>query len=152
MSVRLCLDTNVLIYQFDFHAPAKQKQAQEILTAASTGNCVLGLQSLGEFYAAVTRKKILTPGEAAKQVNSFLTIFGTFAASEDAHRAAAREAAAGRFGYWDAVLLASADEAGCEIMLSEDMRDGAKLGGITVRNPFGASGLSAHAKTALGVP
>jgi len=149
MSVRLCLDTNVLIYQFDFYAPAKQKQAQDLVTAAGTRNCVLGLQSMGEFYSVVTRMRVLSPAEAAKQVNSFLTLFGTFAATDNAHRIAAREAAAGRLGYWDAVLLASADEAGCEVMLSEDMRDGARLGGITVRNTFGARGLTDAARAAL---
>jgi predicted nucleic acid-binding protein len=151
MSVRICLDSNVLVYQSDFHTAAKQEQAEAIVTAASTSNCVLALQSMGEFYRAVTRKKILSPAEAAKQVNSYLTLFATFPASETAHRTAAREAAAGRFSYWDAVLLASADEAGCEIMLSEDMKDGAKLGGVTVRNPFGPSDLSTAARIALGV-
>jgi predicted nucleic acid-binding protein len=67
----------------------------------------------------------------------------------DAHRLAAREAAAGRFSYWDAVLLASAATVGCTTMLSEDMADGARLGGITVRNPFGPNGLSAAAAAAL---
>jgi predicted nucleic acid-binding protein len=47
------------------------------------------------------------------------------------------------------VLLTSASEAGCSTLLSEDMKDGARLGAITVRNPFGPTGLSAAAAAAL---
>jgi predicted nucleic acid-binding protein len=151
MSARLCLDSNILVYFVDFTEPHKRAQAAEIMRAASTSNCVLGLQSMGEFYGAVTRHKILTPADAAKEIGWLLTVFATFAASEDAHRVAVRETAAGRFSYWDTVLLASADEAGCEVLLSEDMKDGAKLGGVTVRNPFGPTGLSTAARAALGI-
>jgi predicted nucleic acid-binding protein len=36
----------------------------------------------------------------------------------------------GRFSLWDALLLATAERHGCEIVLSEDMQDGARLGGV----------------------
>jgi predicted nucleic acid-binding protein len=42
----------------------------------------------------------------------------------------------GRFSLWDALLLATAERHGCEIVLSEDMQDGARLGGVIVLNPF----------------
>jgi predicted nucleic acid-binding protein len=41
-----------------------------------------------------------------------------------------------RSGRFDALLLATASQAGCCNSLSEDMHDGARLGGIVVRNPF----------------
>ena len=42
----------------------------------------------------------------------------------------------GRFGLWDAMLLATARSAGCSIVLSEGMYDGATLDGIVVRDPL----------------
>jgi predicted nucleic acid-binding protein len=143
------LDSNLLIYFHDPRDLRKQSLAQHIVSTAAARNCMLGLQSGGEFYRATTRKKILTPADAGSAVVIFLASFSTFPATVDAHRLAAREAAAGRFSYWDAVLLASAATAGCTTMLSEDMPDGARLGNITVRNPFGPNGLSAAAAAAL---
>jgi predicted nucleic acid-binding protein len=146
---RFSLDTNVLVYFYDARDPAKQAAAQQLVAAAAARDCMLGLQAVGEFFSVVTRKGILTPVDGGREAMNYLATFQTFPASLDAHRVAAREAPAGRLSYWDAVLLRSADEAGCTIILSEDMQDGARLGGITVRNPFGRTGLSAAATAAL---
>jgi predicted nucleic acid-binding protein len=37
---------------------------------------------------------------------------------------------------WDAIILATAAEAGCRVLLSEDMQDGFTWGGVTIVNPF----------------
>ena len=37
---------------------------------------------------------------------------------------------------WDAIMLAAAAQAGCRVLLSEDMRHGFTWRGTTVRNPF----------------
>jgi predicted nucleic acid-binding protein len=37
---------------------------------------------------------------------------------------------------WDAVILAAAADAGCRLLLSEDMQDGFSWRGLTVANPF----------------
>jgi predicted nucleic acid-binding protein len=44
-----------------------------------------------------------------------------------------------RFGFriYDSVILAAAIEAGCTMLLSEDMQDGQHVGSLTIRNPFG---------------
>jgi predicted nucleic acid-binding protein len=150
MSVRrISLDSNLLVYFYDPRDPHKQSLAQQIVVAAARLDCMIGLQTVGEFYTTSTRKKVLSASLAGNEALNFLATFPNFPASSVSHRAAAREAVAGRLSYWDAVLLASAAEAGCTIMLSEDMKDGATLGGITVRNPFGTKGLSAAAVAAL---
>ncbi len=146
---RLTLDTNILFYAFDAHDPHKQEQATRLVRAAAHADCMLALQAVGEFYVTITRKAKMPPADACREVDRLLASFDTFAASANAHRIAAHEAASGRFSYWDAVLLASAAEAGCTIIFSEDMKDGARLGTITVRNPFGAKNLSAAARTVL---
>ena len=40
---------------------------------------------------------------------------------------------------WDAVVLAAAAEAGCRVLLSENMQDGFTWGGVTIVNPFAPS-------------
>ena len=57
----------------------------------------------------------------------------------------------GGFGPFDALLLATARQAGCSIALSEDMHDGAKLDGIVVRNPFGQRTLAEDLRPLLGL-
>ncbi len=44
-----------------------------------------------------------------------------------------------RMNIWDAVILASAADAGCRLLLSEDMQDGFTWTGVTVVNPFARS-------------
>jgi predicted nucleic acid-binding protein len=43
-----------------------------------------------------------------------------------------------RYGvrFWDALLLASANAAGCDYFLSEDLNDGQTYGRVSVINPF----------------
>jgi predicted nucleic acid-binding protein len=51
-------------------------------------------------------------------------------------------AIAQRYGYriFDALIIAAALEASCETLYSEDMQDGQRIGGATIRNPFGKGG------------
>jgi len=37
---------------------------------------------------------------------------------------------------WDSLIVAAAVSGGCGVILSEDMRDGQKISGVTVENPF----------------
>ncbi len=41
-----------------------------------------------------------------------------------------------QIGIWDAVMCASAADAGCRLLLSEDLQEGFIWGGVTVVNPF----------------
>jgi len=38
--------------------------------------------------------------------------------------------------YWDALIVASAQQAGCRYLLTEDLQHGQQLGAVTVINPF----------------
>ena len=57
--------------------------------------------------------------------------------------------ATGQMSYWDALMLASAREAGCHVFISEDLQDGARLFGMEIVNPFTASGPSDRVRTLL---
>jgi predicted nucleic acid-binding protein len=41
-----------------------------------------------------------------------------------------------QLGIWDAVILATAAEGGCRLLLSEDLYEGFDWSGVTVANPF----------------
>jgi predicted nucleic acid-binding protein len=150
---RFTLDTNLLVYAIDSAAGARHDVAGQIIQHAVRLDCWLTLQAVSEFYAVVTRKGIVQPPDAAAQAADWLDLFPCAAASETAVRTALADAAAGRASYWDALLLATADEAGCRVILTEDLADGADLGGVRIRNPFSAAGgLTDQTRGLLGLP
>lgn len=150
---RFTLDTNLLVYAIDSAGGARHDAAGQIIQHAVRLDCWLTLQAVSEFYAAVTRKGIVQPPDAAAQAADWLDLFPCTAASEAAARTALANAAVGRASYWDALLVATASEAGCRVILTEDLVDGADLGGVRIRNPFSASGeLTEHARGLLGLP
>src|SRR5437868_7770651 len=83
---RFTLDTNLLVYSLDSAAGARHEVALEIVDRAVQSDCWLTLQALSEFHAAVTRKGIVSPAEAAEQVVDWLELFPTVAASAAAIR------------------------------------------------------------------
>ena len=142
---RFTLDTNILVCSMDARDARKQAQALAILKASLRLDCPLALQAIGEFHAAAMRKLRLSAVSARERSLALLKSFEVFAHSASAIRTALDASCEGNFSFWDAVLLASAAESGCSVLFSEDMHDGARLGSIVVRNPFGTGGLSASA-------
>ena len=41
-----------------------------------------------------------------------------------------------RIAFWDALMCATASRAGLHYLLSEDMQDGRRFGGLTIVSPF----------------
>ncbi len=92
------------------------------------------------------------PREIARErVEYLLSTFEVFPYTRGSLAQAVTPAVLGRYFYWDAVLLALAEEAGCTVMLSEHTADGTKFGRIIERNPFGPQGLSDAARQAHGL-
>lgn len=149
MTERLTFDANVLVYAVDRADPVKQRVALQILAQARRERWTAALQTLGEFFNVVTCKRIVTREEAAQMVEVLLTVFDLALPNPSAVRTGVKESVARRFGYWDAVMLATAADAGCTICFSEDMSDGASLGPVTVVNPFGPDGFAPRAAKLL---
>lgn len=138
MSAKVFFDTNVLVYAYDRGNPAKQSAAQRLIEQnllAETG--CLSAQVLSEFYVTVTRKLPvpLTPAAAAAVVHLFSRMPVTEIDVTLVHRAmeAQRRHA---ISYWDALIVAAAERAGCAAILSEDLAAGHAYLGVPVLNPF----------------
>ena len=150
MPIRFTLDSNVLIYAADGREVARRECALEIISRAAMRDCVLIPQALAEFCHAVSRKGIMPRTVAAEQVRDWITMFTIAAGASGAAVVAAAEAAmAGRFQFYDALLLATASEAGCTAVISEDMADGAVLDGVRVVAAFEPHGVISRRATAL---
>jgi predicted nucleic acid-binding protein len=147
--MRATVDANVFVYMLDARDVGKQSAAGELVRRLRGRDCCVSLQACGELYAALTRRLRRASWEAAQASNNLLTAFPSFGPSRRSVERALAEARAGRFGYWDALLLASAHEAGCTVCFSEDMADGKTLGSVEVVAPFGPDGLSDRARSFL---
>ena len=131
------LDSNVLVYLIDDGDAARQQRARRIIElAARSRRCVLSTQNLGEFYNVATRKRLVSAASAQEKAREFMALFKVVSPSADVVEVAMIARTAGRFQFWDAHLLATLARAGCPVLLSEDMGDGARLGDLVVRDPF----------------
>jgi predicted nucleic acid-binding protein len=146
---RFTLDTNLLVDAMDGQAGPRQSSAAHIIGLARQADCWLALQAISEFYAAVTRKRLIAAAAARDQALDWLTMFPTTSASARAVRDALALAATQRASYWDALLLCTVAETGCTAMLTEDLADGTTLAGVRIINPFAGDALSPDAAALL---
>jgi len=54
----------------------------------------------------------------------------------ETHAAAVALAQEHQLGFYDALIVAAALEAGCDTLLTEDIQHGRRIGGLTLVNPF----------------
>jgi predicted nucleic acid-binding protein len=138
MSDRVFLDTNILVYAYDLEDPVKQQRAAFIVENGVLDDAIaLSTQVLGEFFVTLTRK--VKPPLSAKDAAAVLKmLLPVPLVSLD--RALVDGPIALHFhyqiSYWDALIIAAAQRAGCSRVLSEDLSDGQRYGTVTIENPF----------------
>jgi len=143
--VAALVDTNVLVYRYDFRFPDKQRVATALLRQGlEEGKLFLPHQALVEFLAVVTRPlaggdPLLSRQEAIREVEELLVMFDVLYPDEAVVRAALRGMAAYGLSWFGAHLWAFAECFGLDLLLSEDFEHGRLYGGVRVVNPFGGS-------------
>lgn len=132
--MRVCLDTNVLAYAEGINDAERQARALDVVAALT--DAVVPVQVLGELFRVLTMKA-RRPAEAARTaVLSWRDAISTRDTTAVALLAAMDLAADHGLSIWDALILATAADAGCRLLLSEDLQDGFTWRGVTVVNPF----------------
>ena len=131
MSADAFLDTNVLVYVFADNAD-KGDRAERLLV----GGGVVSVQVLDELANVARRKMGLSfdeLGEVLDTVRRLCTVVPLTIATHEQGIGLARRF---KLSVFDAMVAASAAEAGCSVLYSEDFQDGQRLGPVVVRNPF----------------
>ena len=132
MSVSPFFDTNILIYAVS-GADARAATAQRLLA----GGGHISVQVLNEFAAVARRKLKKSWTEISAALEDIRSVCEPAAPlTVSIHEAAVKIAEEHGYPIYDALILAAALDAGCDTLYSEDMRDGQKIGPITIRNPF----------------
>jgi len=136
--VRIALDTNVLVYAEGVSTEERQTAARALIAALAEHELVLPVQAAGELFNVLVRKDGRTPAEARAMVRAWTDALEVVGTGSKTFEAATDLADRRRLQIWDAVILAAAVEATCDLLLSEDLQDGFVWRGVTVANPFKA--------------
>jgi predicted nucleic acid-binding protein len=124
-------DTNILVYAQQTGTKADQAR---VLFA---GGGKLSVQVLNEFTAVARRKQQKDWREIGEAISDILTIVDPpLSLTLDLHKAARALTEEHGLSFYDALIVASAIEAGCDILYSEDMQHGRKFGSLIILNPF----------------
>jgi predicted nucleic acid-binding protein len=136
MPARTFFDTNILIYADDQATPAKRRRALKLVAEhllSRTG--VVSLQVLQEYFVTVTRKLGVDAAIARRKVE-LIAEFDVASpdvldilAAIDLHRLHG-------ISFWDALIVRSAKQSGCGVLLSEDMQNAREIDGVQIVNPF----------------
>jgi len=134
--VRVALDTNILAYAEGVNGAAMKRVALELVQKLPEGATLLPVQVLGELFNLLVRKAGRTRAKARTAILSWRDAFPVIETSDEIMLAAADLATDHQLGIWDAVIMSAAAEAGCRLLLSEDLQQGFTWKGVTITNPF----------------
>jgi predicted nucleic acid-binding protein len=134
--VRVALDTNILVYAQGTNGDAMRKAALGVIRALPSDSVILPAQAVSELFQVLVRKAQRTPAESRAAMISWCNYFPVVETSRSVLLGAAELAVTHRLSFWDGLVLASAAEAGCRLLLSEDLQDGFIWNSVTVVNPF----------------
>jgi predicted nucleic acid-binding protein len=132
------VDSNILIYAHDRDAGSRRDRARSICEQLwqERSGC-LSVQVLQEFYVTVTRK-LRTP-VARAQARELVRAYGSWVVSPTTAETVLRAtelSEATEIAFWDALIVAAAEQSGAETLYSEDLNDGQVIAGVRVVNPL----------------
>lgn len=138
MPALVFVDTNVLLYTHDESAPVKRSRANawlDHLWRERQGRT--SMQVLSEYYVNLKRAagSRLTSHQAWESASNYFA-WKPAQADEALLRRAREIEQRHRINWWDCMVVAAAQVQDCDLLLTEDLQDGAVFGGLKVRSPF----------------
>ena len=132
MAERCFIDTNVAVYLLG-DEPDKAARAEQLLVARP---CI-SVQVLNEFINVCTRKLGFSRVAAHENARALMINCDVEPITASTVEQAMRLGERYPLSHWDALILASAQLAGCRVLYSEDMQDDMQFDGLSICNPFG---------------
>ena len=134
--MRLALDTNILVYAEGVNTIEQRRRAELLLAGLAADEVLIPAQVLAELFSVLNRKLAIPHETARMKVLSWARNYPIIDTSRSILEGAMEATGRHRIGFWDAIVLASAAEAGCRRLLSEDMQPGFAWRGVTIHNPL----------------
>ncbi|HOB95252.1 MAG TPA: PIN domain-containing protein [Aquabacterium sp.] len=131
------VDTNVLLYAVDVRRPEKQQQAQSWLRQCWQGNRGrISTQVLHEMFANVRRVAPSLSVDDVRRVVRDYRAWAPLTVDEETVDLAWDLQDRFSFSYWDALMVAAAQQQGCAILLTEDLQHDQRIDQLRIVNPF----------------
>ena len=132
------VDTNILVYAHDLSAVHKHVHARELLMSLwNSGNGCLSIQVLQEFYVTVTRKvkNPISPEKASRIIGDLGQWQVHVPGVADLLQAIEIQQRH-KLSFWDALIICSARQSGCELIWTEDLNNSQDYEGVRACSPF----------------
>jgi predicted nucleic acid-binding protein len=133
------LDTNIFVYSFDRNAPEKSLRATQLIRKAlATRKGVVSYQVVQEFFNAALRRfaQPMTSDEAEQYLKTVFMPLLSIHSSQSLYIKALDLVSHHRLPWYDSLIVASALQAQCGLLLSEDFQHGRKFVDLQIENPF----------------
>ena len=132
------IDTNILVYAHDRSAGQKHSRAKQLvgdIWVRRTG--CLSVQVLQEFFVTVTQM-VAKPleVESAARIIADLATWHVYAPDANDVLDAIQIQKRCQLSFWDAMIVGSAMQLGCQTLWTEDLNAGQLLENVTIVNPF----------------
>jgi predicted nucleic acid-binding protein len=128
---RIFVDTDILVYLISSD-PAKAATARALVKRAPT----ISVQILSEFVS-VARRKHKKPWEEVLAVTAMAVAqCEVVPVTLGMHERATELAQTAGIDIYDACIVASADVTGCDVLYTEDLNHGQRIGRVEIRSPF----------------
>ncbi len=134
--MRVALDTNILAYAEGTNGVQMKQKALELIRRLPAGSVVLPTQVLGELFNVLVLKAKKPATSARTAILTWRDAYPLSDTSGTVIVNAADLAADHNLRIWDSVILSATAEAGCRLLLSEDLQEGFTWQGVTITNPF----------------
>jgi predicted nucleic acid-binding protein len=131
------VDTNVLLYAQDPRDPAKQQGAAGWLRRCwhdAIGR--ISTQVLHEYYVNLRRTAPRLAVEEARALVRQYRAWKPWLVDADTVDSAWALQDQLQLSYWDALMVAAAQQQGCAFLLTEDLQHGQRIDRIRILNPF----------------
>jgi predicted nucleic acid-binding protein len=141
MKDKVFFDSNVFIYAYDVRDRRKQAVAVDILgQARNEGTLVISYQVIQEFFNFALRRAAvkMLHTDAERMLTEVFRPLHIVAPSLLLVSEAIRVQERFRLSWYDSLIVAAAQHAGCSALYSEGLQHGQQFGTMTVKDPFRA--------------
>ena len=134
MSAKVFFDTNIILYILTTDA-RKAAITETLLAFGGT----ISVQVLNELVSVSLKKFKLPLPAVAATLTALRNTLAVVPIDIAVHERGLELIGKHKFSPYDAMIVAAALLADCKTLYSEDMQDGAKIEGLTIRNPYKAT-------------
>ena len=133
---KIFIDTNIFIYTLDQKDEKKRDLARKMVKkVVESHQPVISTQVIKEFYVVASNKLKADPIVVKNIIHNFhnMEIVNN---DLELIEQAIDISILSQLSFWDSLVIAAAEKANCEYVLSEDLNSGQSYRGVKVLNPF----------------